>query len=281
MAEDGSSFWTDIQRFEDMLAADPMSRCFAALSELYRRIGLLDDAISTAEKGNRSHPDYYGGFLALGAACYDKGLNAEARRALERVLVLKPDDLRAQKILGQLYADAGETAAARRLLSQVLRQNPEDVESQLLLRTLGPAEEAPESVVEEPEDEVLEDLEIVDEELTEVIEEVEPQPAPAVRNLHTTATMADLYAAQGFLDRALAVYDELLQDDPANQTYRSKASALRERIAEQAEQAEQAQATTAVDSSPSPTLPLRGREFKVEQELESWLVNIGRRRDGA
>jgi len=329
MAEDASSFWTDIQRFEDMLAADPGSRCFAALSELYRRIGLLDDAISTAEKGSRLHPDYYGGFLALGAACFDKGLNAEARRALERVLALKPDDLRAQKILGRLYADAGETALARRALNQVLRQTPEDVESALLLRTLGPVEASPEMVAFDEEEELFEDLEVIDEEEIDVLEEIEEEPAEAdlvepqalddleddefwdldepepevvmpaaapaagaaVRSLHVTATMAELYVSQGFLDRALAVYEELLIGQPENQSYRLKAAELRTRLATQAE-------PTSTDSSPrispsrqvpqpspSPTLPLRGREpvasSALEAELESWLVNIGVRRHGA
>ena len=272
MAEDASSFWTDIQRYEDMLADDPLSYCFAPLSELYRRLGLVDDAISVAQKGCYTHPDYYGGFLALGAACYDKGLNDRARRALERALVLKQGNLRIQKLLGQIYVGEGEIALAKAMLGQVLRQNPDDLESEMLLRTLPATATMPEPEEEllEEAEELLEEAEVI-EELTEILDEdfdqsdqsdqseaaelaelvdeefweldlvEEPSAAPPAlpptaplaalpaepqRNPLATATMAELYASQGFIDKALSVYEQLLAADPANQPYRLRAIEL-------------------------------------------------------
>src|SRR6185369_12522033 len=107
MVEDAISFWTDIQRYEDMLAADPHSYCFAPLSELYRKLGLLDDALHVAQKGCELHPDYPGGFFALGNAYHAKGQNDQARQALEQVISLNPDHLQARKLLGQLYVESG------------------------------------------------------------------------------------------------------------------------------------------------------------------------------
>jgi tetratricopeptide (TPR) repeat protein len=157
MIEDAISFWTDIQRYEDMLAADPNSYCFAPLSELYRKLGLLDDAISVAQKGCALHSDYPGGFFALGAAYFDKGMKGEARQALEQVVALKPDHLQAQKLLGQIFVETGQVELARRALGKIVAEDPDDTESALLLRSITPTG---------PADEVIEDADVI-EELTE------------------------------------------------------------------------------------------------------------------
>ena len=279
MVEDALSFWTEIQRYEDMLAADAKSYCFAPLSELYRKLGLLDDAVSVAQKGCALHPDYPVGFLALGNACYAKGMTAEARQALERVVSLKPDHLQALKLLGQLYVEQNDLALARKVLGQVLQQDPDDLESTMLLNSVASvAPGAP------PEEELLEELEII-EDLEEVLdepaaetaepldltrrapqpppqdqeahrpaaapseenedfwaiedlEEVEGAPAPpkteavsprqAVPDPLTTATLAELYVSQGFLEKAMAIYRELVQAHPANQQYQLRCAELLE-----------------------------------------------------
>jgi len=300
MVEDASSFWADIQRYEDMLAADPASYCFAPLSELYRKLGLLDDAISVAQKGCSTHPDYWGGYLALGAAYYDQGLNIEARQALERVLSLKPDILRARKLLGQLYAGSGEIDLAKELLGQILRQNPGDLESEVLLRSLCSTVAGAEL-----DEEFLEEAEVI-EELTDVVDEppfgeetapfaavdfelaglslsdepakAEPldqsPPSPA-RNPLVTATLAELYVSQGFIGKALDVYEELLAADQANQKYRLRAAALMV-LAEQQQEA-QRPASPSLTGNP----PVRQKAApQLEAELSSWLENIRRRKDG-
>lgn len=166
MVEDAISFWTDIQRYEDMLAADPRSYCFVPLSELYRKLGLLDDAISVASKGCDLHPDYPGGFFALGAAFNAKGHKPEARKALERVVALKSDHLEALKLLGQLYVEDGQMDLAEQALGAVLRQNPDDTESTLLLHSIASVVSAQHGGELEDVD-ILEDLEVLEEEKAE------------------------------------------------------------------------------------------------------------------
>lgn len=359
MVEDASSFWTDIQRYEDMLAADPRSYCFAPLSELYRKLRLLDDAISVAKKGCDLHPGYPGGFFALGTAYYEQGLNAEARQALERVIALKSDNFRAQKLLGQLYVEAGEIALAKKLLGQVLEQNPDDLESTLLLRSVTstaaaahPDREFPEEaddieelteVLDEPEEpEELEESEapsVFDEvataagypggydpfEESEESEEfwaIEPPEEPAApelsgaceetgrveersaapeahtalavpetpaaceeagarqqpnRNPLTTATLAELYVSQGFIERALTIYKELLLADPANQPYRLRCAELAD-IIERQQQEQHGAASAPGSATPAAREP--APQTDVEDALDCWLENIRRRKDG-
>jgi tetratricopeptide (TPR) repeat protein len=388
MVEDAISFWTDIQRYENMLAADPRSYCFAPLSELYRKLGLLDDAISVAEKGCKLHPDYPGGFFALGSALSDKGIKDQARQALERAVELKPDAPQALKLLGQIYVEAGVIDRAKVVLKQLLQQSPDDTESSLLLQSISAGGRASEEEVIEELD-LLEDLEPLDEaqaaapsekldiaesfaeldaeaapaaaepeigwgfgpaaeseafwaieasdeepaqELSRPFEEIEeleaiPPVAPqavagqkgaghaAGRDPLTTATLAELYVSQGFLDKALAIYRELLGADPGNQSYRFRCGELADDLRRQQEQrqglAAEPVAAPGINFSPpqqepaaveatqleapisgaprTPSLQGLQGESGAEQgepaadfegELQSWLDNIRRRRDG-
>jgi tetratricopeptide (TPR) repeat protein len=136
MEQEGPSFWTDIKKFEDTLERDPNSYCFAPLSELYRKLGMVDDAITIAKRGCEIHPEYVGGHMALGRAYFEKGMNPEAKEALGKVVRVTPDNLLAQRILSKIYLDEGDTASAEESLKAILTHNPEDSESRMLLESL-------------------------------------------------------------------------------------------------------------------------------------------------
>ncbi|TSK06171.1 MAG: tetratricopeptide repeat protein [Geobacter sp.] len=300
MVEDALSFWTEIQRYEDLLAKDAKSLCFAPLSELYRKLGLLDDAISVARKGCAAHPEYPLGFLALGNACYAKGESTDACQALEKAVELKPDHIQAMKLLSQIYVELGRVDAARNILGRVLQRDPEDLESTMLLNSIASAAPADSS-----EDEIIEDVEII-EELEEVIEEAPdsvpamsvPQPSSAsvpkpaaqipvsepkdddlwaIEDLEgepelaeappaaasrpgapdplTTATLAELYVSQGFLEKAQNIYRELLTAHPGNPQYRLRLEELLELQELQLSPADPASAQ-APAATPSPEAPV-------------------------
>ncbi|WP_236685656.1 tetratricopeptide repeat protein [Geobacter pickeringii] len=267
MENETESFWTDIKRYEDVLAKDANSYCFAPLAELYRKVGHLDDAMNTARKGIELHPEYVGGYMALGRACFEKGEKVESRRALERVVRVTPDNLMAQKLLSQLYIDAGETESARASLETILVLNPGDLESTVALEALTRStlqEYQPDAELfsrdadgegdaagsgAEFEDEfLLEEAEIV-EELTDeffdgdlpvaggVSEEAAPtgEDAGGVTeggNPLATATIAELYVSQGFLKKALKIYRDLSDANPDNEELRGRLVELKLRIDE-------------------------------------------------
>ncbi|MCM0083676.1 tetratricopeptide repeat protein [Geomonas sp. Red32] len=392
MIEDAISFWTDIQRFENMLAADPRSYCFVPLSELYRKLGLLDDAIMVASKGCGLHPDYPGGFFALGAAYGAKGETASAMEALEKAVELKPDHVEALKLLGQIYVQEGLLEKAEGVLVQALNEHPDDTETSMLLHSIAPqlkggvaaaaTAKASAAVPVEPEtadEEIIEDIDLI-EELTE-IEELEEEPAalqhpasqaaaapaqpaapraplraavsdeedfrafddgddfwavepetelveagdveelgggasigsfeeigqpaasaaspvqpsaaePARKDPLTTATLAELYVSQGFVEKAVGVYRELLTADPGNTGYRERISQL-----ERAAEPQPAQEVASPPQPPRQPAPQQAARETVapaeavtgeggappadlEAALNLWLENIRRRRDG-
>lgn len=353
MGRETESFWTDIKRYEDILARDPGSYCFAPLSELYRKVGLLDDAIATASKGIELHPEYVGGYMAIGRAYFEKGETAQSRNALERVVRVTPDNLLAQKLLSQIYIDAGETALARRALETILSLNHEDLESKVALEALalsavreyqpdadifldaqGKAEAEPEAFGDD--EELLEEAEIIEDLDDEVIEEsdgetfddlafseefpelgnprVEPFDTSAEENdvdvafdfgdgedtgeddvdvdPLSTATIAELYIAQGFMKKALKIYRDLLDADPHNEELRSRLVELKHRIDEDEVRARENSLTATMPfgdilegtdehngemmvASVSPP-PAAHDSVGV---LEGWLANIGRIRE--
>ncbi|WP_298439345.1 tetratricopeptide repeat protein [Geobacter sp.] len=266
MGNETESFWSDIKRYEDILGRDAGSYCFAPLSELYRRVGLLDDAISTARKGIELHPEYVGGYMALGRACFEKGEKAESRQAFEKVVRVTPDNLMAQKLLSQLYLGAGEAERARASLEAVLVLNPEDLESKIALEALTRAadrefqpddelfpggEERGESgdggevmdeflleeaeIVEELTDELfdgelpVDDTEAAEDALTAGGEAAGPEEGGVPL---ASATIAELYVSQGFLKKALKIYRDLSDADPDNIELRDRLVELKLRIDE-------------------------------------------------
>ena len=303
MAQEIQSFWTDIKKYEDILLNDPNSFCFAQLSELYRKLGLLDDAIFVAKRGVEVHPDYVGGHLALGKAYFDRGLKPDSREALERVVRTTPENYTAQKLLSQLYLELNDVDLAKKTLQTVLDLNPDDVESRLSLEALsrGGGTDSPVETGLEGEEE-LEEAEIVEDDLlsfyewmeeipiapTAEVEEPEPSVLDEVepsRDPLTTATLAEIYLSQGFYDQALRIFRELSDATPDNDE-------LRRRIAEiELLKIDIITAPAALDSTageapletfrgeppPSATFTVTAADRSIAN-LEKWLLSIERRR---
>jgi tetratricopeptide (TPR) repeat protein len=241
MQQDNSSFWTDIKTFEDQLAKSPNSFCFARLSEVYLKVGLVDDALHAARQGVAKHPGYLAGQRALAMACNAKGLNEECMASLKLVTVAMPEDHQAQKLLGRLLAEAGDLDAARQAYQTVIEFVPGDVECRMQLDALefpGESSVSPVAAVDEEDDEIIEDLEMLEE--IEVFDEDQPDfeeehegqllvTDPVLDEPHhdplSTGTLAELYVEQGFIHKALEIYRTILAETPAN-------SAASKRIAE-------------------------------------------------
>lgn len=293
MELDAASVLTEIKKYEDALAKDPASYCFAPLAELYRKMGNLDDAITTAKQGCELHPDYVGGFMALGRAYFEKGMKVESRAALERVVGITPDNLLALKLLSQLYLEQGETAAADKVLRLILFQSPEDHESQALLDSLmsGEVELEEGEIIEELTDEDL----LVDEEFVVSPGETGSQGGnddvvTEKKNPISTSTLAELYVSQGFMTHALTIYREMLDSDPDNADLKKRVDELARAVAEEAggvgtglPEDDEAVTESAVTSGAAGHHPADMEmaaavtEDRVIETLEKWLDTIRRR----
>lgn len=149
---------------------NPTSRVFAPLAEAYRKAGLLDDAIEIAREGVRLHPTFVGGRVALARSLFDKKLYSEVIKELEKCIHDVPDNLIAQRLLGDSYLLMGRTSDALGCYKLLLYYSPQDTEVGNMVRelevksydsgTLVLTEESPEFFIK-PADEAIEaDLEV-------------------------------------------------------------------------------------------------------------------------
>ena len=117
-----------IEELEKRLAADPNSRMFVQLAEEYRKQGLLENAIEICEQGLTKHPQYPSARVALGRALLEAEIFERARDEFEAVLAQVPDNILANKLLGETYHRLGryDEAIQKYQIAQTLA--PEDAE---------------------------------------------------------------------------------------------------------------------------------------------------------
>jgi len=106
---------------------DPTSRVFAPLAEAYRRMGRLDEAIDVCLEGLKHHPDFTGGRVALARCFLDKRKYTRAREELEIVVGISPDNILAQRLLGDCFFSLKEVEKALRCYKIASVLSPEDV----------------------------------------------------------------------------------------------------------------------------------------------------------
>lgn len=313
MNKKDSSSWAEIKLLDERLAREPDSFCFARLSEIYLKVGLVADALHTARQGVAKHPGFLAGQRALAMACDANGLREESRIILERVTAAMPEDTDAQKLLASLSVEAGDNASAIRAYTTLLDFRPDDVQSKALLEELQQAEPGAALQVAMPSEPVV-SQDMIAEEVAEDVyelseddivydeeqEELEPAAAPAAdmsSPVHhdplSTLTLAELYEQQGFIVKALDIYRTILADDPANAQLQAKISLLEQQEPAAENPPQQPEAPGVADEyepSVSAALedisaPLDSRLFSplahqvadnVLGTLDSWLENIRR-----
>lgn len=209
----GEPFETDIKKHTEALAADPKSRAFVPLSDIYRKMGRYDEAITVAKEGVAAHPHYMGGKVALGRAYFENGELDSAECLLAEVLNFANDNLIANRLLAQVYLQKNEKERALPLLKQLadLELNDAWVAKQLATyETPAPAVPQVPTPVEATAQRKTEPAKVVDPSTS--------APKAAGSPLQT-ATLAELYRSQGHPERALNIYRLLLRTDPMNREW--------------------------------------------------------------
>lgn len=253
MADSPAELQNEIETLERKHAANPEGRYFVPLSNAYRKAGALDHAEALLREGLRRHPDYLSAHIVLGRCMADRGAVQDAMEEFRYVLSLDPQNLIALRTLGELAFGAGRVEEAQRWYGELLSVDPMNEDARRALESLqatgvSPADEefqagadwwqppvapAPEPTREQaaaaeqpayapvPDDAYGTFVDLDGD--TSFSDGGEPLGAPALPEEEgavevVTETIAELYARQGFLDRSIDVYRELIRrrnGDPA------------------------------------------------------------------
>lgn len=173
---------------------DPTGRAFVPLADAHRRLGELDQALEVLQEGLVAHPDSSSGHVVAGWLYRDRGEDDSAIGAFERVLELDAENGVALRSLAELVEDASRGLA---YIERLVELEPDDPEVIAVLESLQAEVSARDEVT-----------------LEEPVVEAEA-PAEDDPEIYTE-TLAELYAKQGAVGKALQVYGRLLQDDPGN-----------------------------------------------------------------
>ncbi|HVO76448.1 MAG TPA: tetratricopeptide repeat protein [Candidatus Bathyarchaeia archaeon] len=169
------------------------SRAFAPLADAYRKNGEVDKAIEIIEKGLEKFPQYASAHVILGKCFYDKGATERAKSEFGRVLELDGENMVALKYMGDI------------LLAEDKRRESAEYYRRIL--AIDPTNESVARTVKEME-------------ASFVVREIDLQDTKSVRDERprelATMTLAGIYAAQGYYNKALRIYREVLDREPGN-----------------------------------------------------------------
>jgi tetratricopeptide (TPR) repeat protein len=127
---------SEIAKLTERIAKDPKSKLFVPLAEEHKKAGDLEMAIQVLTEGLRSNPGYVTARSFLGRLLMDKGDLTGAQKELEEVIKAIPDNLLAQRKLGDLYILQGRSSDALQRYKAALALNPSDKELPSLLADL-------------------------------------------------------------------------------------------------------------------------------------------------
>ncbi len=187
--ESGDELKSLIERCEKA----PETRLFAPLADAYRKSGDLEKAIEVCEKGLERFPDYASARVILGKCFYDKGATERARGEFERVLGIDPDNMVALKFMGEIHLAENEKKKAGESFRKLLAIDPTNEEAAKIL------------------DEIESEFKVKEIDLGNKLRVKDERPGELA-----TMTLAGIYTAQGYYNKALKIYEDVLQKEPEN-----------------------------------------------------------------
>lgn len=137
--------WTDalmkidastIEKYQLILEKDPNSQVFAPLAEAYREMGMLQEAQKTILAGMQRHPQFVSGLVTLGKIMRDVGEYKKALDALNKAVILAPENILAQQVLGEVHLANKDPKQALKAFKMVLFLNPHSKSAQKSVQKL-------------------------------------------------------------------------------------------------------------------------------------------------
>jgi tetratricopeptide (TPR) repeat protein len=119
---------SEIVKLTERVSKDPKSKLFVPLAEEYKKAGDLEMAVYVLTEGLKNNPGYVTARSILGRLLLDQGDLAGSQKELEEVVKVIPDNLLAQRKLGDICILRNNPKEALRYYKSVLALNSRDNE---------------------------------------------------------------------------------------------------------------------------------------------------------
>lgn len=190
-----------IKVLEGRLQQYPSSAVFFPLASLLWEKGLVDQAENLLKSGLATYPNYAAAGVLLGEILITKEKHEQAARYITKALEIAPWNISGRRLLAECYRKEGDEEATQVALraAKMLEDDEVTIQSAIIDSNV---DSAPVIVPEGKLDEVA------------------------------TPALAELYMAQGHLDKARDVYERLLKSDPDKVEWNERLAAIKEQISQ-------------------------------------------------
>ena len=229
----------ELDRLHTAWEQAPESRSFAPLADAYHRAGRHEEAIELLHSGTTRHPDYLSALVLL-ADCYQALQRTEEASTLyARVLSQDEENIRALEHQAEQSIRQGALGKAAALVEKLRKIDPWDANIRRLSAQLQQAPKAPRprgvdaAAAGYPAPMRLPGSEQPDASaVAPPSQAVSPAPTttPTASDELSTLTLAQIYESQGYLQKALTIYERLLQQHPGNEQVGQRLEELRRRL---------------------------------------------------
>jgi tetratricopeptide (TPR) repeat protein len=195
-----------VERCQIEYQRNPASRVFAPLSEAYRRLGMINEAMEVATRGVRLHPDFAAGRIALARLLIEKRNFTDALEQLGKATELSPDNLLAFQLMGETYLELRRPKDALQAFKMVLFLSPQHERAAKMVKKWEflTADEFEDDVFEWSKEDVA-----PPQPLSEA--EKKRDPSRADREAYRALSIADALTVRNDLEGAFAVLGRALR----------------------------------------------------------------------
>lgn len=236
------------------------SHLFFPLADAYVKADMLDQAEVILREGLCNHPKYCAAKALLGEVLFKKGDLQGAQIELEEVIEIVPDNIMAHKLLTEIYKITGSYERYERELMTLKMIDQEE-------RSYSGRGQIDKAEVNHKQSGFLQkSLEEID---TDSIKALSEECNDEI----ITATLAELYFSQGFIEKSIEIYKKLLLQQPDQKKWAGRLMEIKEI---------NNKLKMGFEVMPDKTMhhETGGEKEKVLSTLEKWLENCQRLKKG-
>lgn len=212
-----------IAKYKSQMEADPRSRVFAPLAEIYRKVGMTQEAITLLKRGLVYYPNFGAAVITYGQLLVENGDLEEAYAILKPQLSINGDNLKYLKLYAKVCFEQNLVIEALNVYKRVLFISPRDAEASAFISNYDNFDSIEhEDLTQKTFDITNLDSEIESWSTLSLVPELKVADAVEVKKVDAPTqlfshTLVDLYLKQGAKQKAIDVLKAALAENPSDQ----------------------------------------------------------------